>query len=324
MRYKGTMAEVLLQNNQDDPQSRVSESVSRIIKYDFRRPNKFGKDQMRTLHVIHEYYARMLTTYFSGILRTNSHADVAGVVEKIYHEFSNSLPDPVILAVIEMAPYNGYILIELSQSVAFELLDYILGGIGGEMKENREYTEIEIALLERILSPMTRLIAESWSGVEMIEPRFDRIVTSSRFIQAMSPNETIACITLNVRVGVIKGYINICIPHSCIQPFEDKLSNRFWFSDSNNKVTEEDRTGIILKQLKGSLLEVKAVLGETTITAREVLELQPGDVIQLNSKIRDPMRIMVGGTEKYYGVPGLKNNRMAVRITGCIDEEAKK
>jgi len=318
------MSEVMLQNSQDSIKGHGTEGTGHITRYDFRRPNKFGKDQMRTLHVIHEYYARMLTTYFSGILRTYSHAEVAGVAEKIYHEFSNSLPDPVIMAVMEMAPYNGFVMIELSQSIAFGLLDHILGGSGGEMNENREYTDIEIALLERIMSPMAGLIAESWSGVVMLEPRFERVVTSSRFIQAMSPNETLACITLNVIVGSINGFINIYIPHICIQPFEDKLSNRLWFSGDEKKPMEEDRTGVILKQLKGSLLEVKAVLGETSITAREVLELQPGDVIQLTSKIREPMRILVSGTEKYYGVPGLKNNRMAVRITGCVDEEDRK
>jgi flagellar motor switch protein FliM len=304
------IAEAMLQNGK------------KVVKYDFRKPNKFGKDQMRTLHVVHEYYARLLTTYLSGVLRTYCHSELVSVEEQIFHEFNSSLPDSVILAVIEMPPLKGSILMEVSPSVAFGMLDYILGGGGGEVKEDREYTEIEIALLGRILPPMARLFADAWANVIAVDPYLDRIETNSRFIQVMSPNETIACITLRVDIGEINGIINICIPHISIQPFEDKLSNKFWFSNSGHEADEADQGENILRQLQDSSVEIKAILGETIITAGEVLGLQIGDVIQLNNKIREPIKLCFGNVAKLYGSPGLRNNKLAVRITGQIDEEA--
>jgi flagellar motor switch protein FliM len=290
-------------------------------EYDFSRPNKFSKEQMRTLHAIHEYYVRLLTTYLSGILRTTCHVEIMSVEEQIFHEFNNSLSDPVILAVINMPPLKSEVLMEVSTSAAYGMIDRILGGTGGAVNGGRDYTEIELALMERIISRIIMLFRDSWSNVVDVEPSLDRIETNSRFIQVLSPNETIAIITLAVNIGDVEGLINICIPNVGIKPFEEKMSSRLWFSRNVAETEEALEPKALMQLIRESTVDIKAILGETSITVREVLELQQGDVIQLNSKISNSVKICVGDIVKFYGAPGVINDRVAIKIMSRFDEE---
>ena len=295
----------------------------KIRKYDFSRPNKFGKEQMRTLHIVYEYYARLLSIYLSGILRTICHVELVSVEEQIFYEFNNSLSDPIILAVIDMPPLQGSVLMEVSTSVAYGIIDRILGGIGGSIKEASDYTEIEIVLLERIIFQIVGPLRESWSNVIQVDPSLNRIETNSRFIQVMSPNETIAIITLTVNIGDIEGFINVCIPNISIKPFEEKMSSRMWFSQSTSETGETLQNDDIMLRLRSSVIDIKAILGNTDITAQEILELQKGDVIQLNSKMNDSIKLCIGNIVKFCAVPGVRNNKIAVRIISQVDEEAE-
>jgi len=300
-----------------------TKGCKKIRKYDFSRPNKFGKEQMRSLHIVYEYYARLLTTYLSGILRTICHVELVSINEQIFHEFNNSLPDPVVLAVVDMPPLQGSILMEVSTFAAYGMIDRILGGIGGPTKEASDYTEIELALLERIITRIVGPLRESWSNVIQIDPTLNRIETNSRFIQVLSPNETIAIIKLAVRIGDIKGFINVCIPNISIKPFEEKMSSRHWFSQNATETGEMLQTDDIMLRLQTSVIDVKAILGNTDITAKEILELQKGDVIQLNNKVNDSVKLCIGNVVKFNAIPGVRNNKVAVRILSQINEEAE-
>jgi len=295
----------------------------KIKKYDFRRPNKFGKEQMRTLHVVHEYYARLLTTYLSGILRTLCHVEIVSVEEQIFHEFNNSLPDSVLLAVINMPPLKGSLLMEISHSVVYGMIDRILGGAGTEIEEERDYTEIELAILQRILTRIIGLFRDSWANVIEVEPVLDRIETNSRFIQVVSPNETIAIITLSVMIGEVKGFINVCIPHISIKPFEELMSRKQWLSENTPVTNPGEKNSNIMNKLQKSAVDIKVILGSTTIKAQDIMELQPGDVIQLSSRKDDAVDIYIGNKVKFRAVPGLRNNKVAVKIISKVDEEAE-
>ena len=139
----------------------------------------------------------------------------------------------------------------------------------------------------------------------------------------MSPNETIAIITLTVNIGDIEGFINVCIPNISIKPFEEKMSSRMWFSQSTSETGEMLQNDDIMLRLRSSVIDIKAILGNTDITAQEILELQKGDVIQLNSKMNDSIKLCIGNIVKFCAVPGVRNNKIAVRIISQVDEEAE-
>ena len=255
---------------------------SKAKKYDFKSPKKLAKDQLKTLQIIHEDFSRTLNTFLSGYLRTYVQTEVLSVEELSYYEFSNSIVNPAILAIIDFYPLNGQIIIDISSVVAFTLIDRILGGQGKEIQESRSFTEIEITLIKNILRQLTTLMVGPWENVIELEPKLDKIETNSQFAQIVSPNETTALITLNLKIGEVEGFLNICIPHIVIEPILPKLSTKFWFSNISKQATEVDKH-VIEKRLINSSVNVNVELGYTYITVKEFLKLQLGDVIVLNN-----------------------------------------
>lgn len=288
----------------------------KVRVYDFRRPNKFAKDQMRTLQIIYENFSRLMSSYLSGVLRTYCQIDVASVEPQTYYEFINSLPEPVILVIVDCKPLKGSMIIEFSPEVVYNIIDRLLGGPGKNTDKIRDFTEIEIALIERLVRHLIGLMGESWANVLKADFKINAIETNAQFAQIVSPNETIAIITMNTIVGNVEGMINLCIPYMMIEPILPKLSTKFWFS---GKMDEEDRdiqTEKIAENIEDTYIDIKAILGETTITVKDFLSLQPGDVIKLDRKVEDDISIVIENVEKFCGVVGIKNNRMAVQITG--------
>ena len=326
------MAEVLSQNEIDallraldsgtlDVQEVKDGGKRNPRAYDFKRPNKFGKEQIRTLHAVHEHFSRLLSTFLASMLRTFCEVSLISVEEQIFYEFNNSLPDPVILAVLELRPMESSVLMEVPTPICYALIERILGGGGFVSGESREYTEIELALLERVFRHMLRLFREAWANILPVEPALMRIETNPRYNEALSTNETIAIITLRVQIGGIDGLVNLCIPHLSIKPYEEKMSSRHRYAAAYSDKDAEGTSEKVLMRIQNSLVELRAILGETEITAREVLELQAGDVIRLKSRIEAPMAVAVGEGVKFRGIPGVKNKHIAIRIESAQEEE---
>ena len=147
-----------------------------------------------------------------------------------YSEFANALSNPVILGVVNFAPLEGNIIIELSANLGFTIVDRMLGGGGAPLERNRDFTEIELIILERVLEVCTNLLVDPWESVVSIEPRLERIETNSQFAQFISPGEMTAIITMSVKIGSVEGLMNICIPYSCVEPVIDKLNTKYWYS----------------------------------------------------------------------------------------------
>jgi len=295
----------------------------KIKLYDFRRPNKFAKDQLRTLQIIHENFSRLMTSYFSGVLRTYCQIDVVSVEPQTYYEFNNSLPEPVMLAIIEFKPLKGSIIMEFSPEIVYTIIDRLLGGPGKTAGKVRNFTEIEIVLTERLIKHLIGLMNESWANVLKTDLRLNRIETNAQFAQIVSPNETIAIITMNAQIGEVEGIINLCIPHMVLEPILPKLSTRFWYS---SKIDDEERdvqSERIEKMIENAELTVKAVVGETTITVGDFIGLQPGDVIKLDRKINEDISIVIENRKKFCGIIGIKDKKFAVQITGKLREEAE-
>ena len=320
------MSEVLSQNEIDallkalstgevDVEEIKDEGLEKKIRnYDFKSPKKLAKDQLRTLQIIHENFSRMLNTFLSGYLRSFIQTEVLSVEELSYYEFNNSIANPAVLAIANFTPLAGQIVIDVSPSIAFTFIDRILGGNGKSADEKRSFTEIELTLIKKLMKQVLELLIDPWENVIELDPKLDKIETNSQFIQIVSPNETVALVTLSLRIGDVEGMMNICIPHIVIEPILEKLSTRFWFSNINKTITENDKY-MLKKRVEKSKVAVSAVLGGTRITVRDFLELQKGDVIMLDNLVNNEIEIQVGDKQKYYGIPGVNKNKLAIKIT---------
>jgi flagellar motor switch protein FliM len=301
--------------NVTDIQKETEEKKVRV--YDFRRPHKFAKDQLRTMEVIYENYSRLMASYLSGVLRSFCQVEVISVEPQTYYEFINSLPEPVVLGIIDFRSLNGSAIMEISPDIAFAIIDKLLGGPGRVINNSkaRDFTEIEISLIRQIVNQLTSLMDEPWANVITTDFRLERIETNPQFAQIISPNETIAIITMNISIGDIEGIVNICIPHMVIEPIADQLSTKYWFSSGFEKDKDSSKSELLAKKIKKAYVDIKAVIGTTEITVRDFIGLQIGDVIRLNKKAGEEIPIVVGGQEKFKGIIGTKNSRYAVQIT---------
>ncbi len=328
------MSDVLSQNEIDELLSALSSGEvdvteieeekreKKIKKYDFRRPDKFGKDQLRTLEIIHENFSRLLNNFLSGYLRTYIEVDVLSTQGMTYSEFSNSVSNPAILGIVKFSPLDGQIIIDIAVDVAFAMIERVLGGAGktGLLKEARALTEIEMVLLKNIMNKFINLLKEPWGNIIELKPKLENIETNSQFAQIVSPSESIALITFNLKIGDVEGMVNIAIPHYVIEPILPNLTSKLWFqSNLKKQLTDEERSALH-NRIERANLEIKAVVGRSSLLVEEFLNLQVGDVVILGSKVNDELEVFVDQELKYFGQPGVKNNRMAVRITRQLEE----
>lgn len=323
------MSEVLSQNEIDALLSALNsgeisvheikeeKEEKKVKDYNFKIPNKFAKDHTRTLQIMHENFARLLQTYLSGYLRALVQIEVISVDQLTYNEFSNSMPNPSVLGIVDFTPLTGSIIVEITPSISFAMIERVLGGTGHAFERARGFTEIELCLIEKIMGQIITFFRDPWKNVIELKPRLKKIETNPQFAQIMSPNETVALITLNTKVGNIEGMIHICIPHLVIEPVIPKLSTKFWFSGITKEITNNDLK-TIEKRIHTTLLPIKVVLGTNDITVRDFMELQVGDVIPLDSAVNEDLSIFIGNTLKFHGKPGLKKNKVAVKITKVL------
>lgn len=295
-------------------------SEKKIRVHDFRRPSKFAKDHIRTLQIIHENYARLLTNFLSGYLRTLVQVDVQTVQALQYSEFTNSIANPAVLGIVNFNPLPGSVIIEINPVIAYSLIERILGGRGYGVEKVRGFTEIEIAILMRLISQMLNIIKEPWENVVEARPVLDRIETNAQFAQVMSPNEMVALVTFTAKIGDVEGLLNLCIPHMTVEPVLEKLSTRLWFSLIEKETTEEGRK-LLKSKVEETKIPITAVLGRTTISVNDFLSLQEGDVLTLNTDIDGKVEVLVGDILKFLGIPGVRNKKLSVKITDVVKEE---
>jgi flagellar motor switch protein FliM len=304
----------------DAHEMQTTTQEKKVKNHDFRRASKFAKDHIKTLNIIYDNYARLVTNFLTGYLRTLVQVDVVTVEALPYSDFSNSVSNPVILAIIDFAPMTGSIIFEIDPNIAYALVDRILGGRGTSMERVREFTEIELAIIERIIIQILNLMREPWENVISIRPRLDKIETNAQFAQIVAQNETVALITLSARIGDVDGMINICIPHMVVEPIVSKLSTKFWFSTVEKEATSEMKESIEAR-VENTRVPVKAILGKSIISVQEFLDLQSGDVLPLDTGANEDMEIHVGSHLKFYATPGVKKNKVAVKITRVLKKE---
>ena len=291
-----------------------------VKNYDFARPSKFSKEHLRTLEIIFEHFGRLLATNLPAYLRKSVNVDIVNSEVVIYSEFSNALSNPVLLGVVSMKPLAGNMVMEMASNLGFAIVDRLLGGTGTALDKERDFSEIELTIIERIFSICVNLLKEPWENVIKVTPRLERIETNSQFAQIISPTETIAIITINLKIGDVEGLMNVCLPYTLLEPVMDKLNTKFWFSN----MQEKDPTmygEVIENVISKTKVPIKAILGESKVNVSDFVNLQIGDIIKIDKKVDQELDVYVGNIKKFNALPGYFEDKYAVRITDVIREE---
>lgn len=309
------------QSDTDDYKSAVSET-RKIKIYDFKRPDKFSKEQIRTVQIMHETFARLTTTSLSAQLRSLVHVHVATVDQLTYEEFIRSIPTPTTLAVINMDPLKGNAILEIDPAITFSMIDRLFGGTGAiSGNKSRDLTDIEQSVMEGIIVRILANLREAWTQVIDLRPRLGQIETNPQFAQIVPPTEMVVLVTLETKVSGEEGMINFCIPYLTIEPIISKLSSQFWFSSVRRSATTQ-YLGTLKEKISAVDMDVVAEIGSINLPIRDVLSLRIGDVVKLsNTKVSDPLTVSIGDKKKYYCQPGVVGKKMAVQVTGKLEEE---
>lgn len=325
------MSEVLSQNEIDNLMAALSTGeldVDQIQKddekktkdYDFKRPAKFSKEHLRTLEIIFEHYARLLSTALPIQLRKPVQVSVGNSETVTYSEFSNALSNPVILGVVNFRPLQGNIIIELQANIGFSFIDRMLGGEGKSIDKPRPFTDIELPLIEKLMDICIQHLVEPWQNVLSIDPYLERIETNPQFAQVISPTDMIAIVTLNIKIGDTEGLMNVCLPYFTLESIMDRLNTKYWFSTMQKNKDEND-SEYIESLIKHVDIPIKAVLGKSHVSVSDFVHLQVGDIIRLDNKVNSEMHVYVGNIDKFRALPGTTKDNNAVRITSVIREE---
>lgn len=299
-----------------------AEDQKKIKLYDFKRPDKFSKDQIRTLFMLHENFARNLNTYLSTHLRVLVKVDVASVDQLTYEEFIRSLPNPSVISVLSLKTLKGNIIFEMDTSLVFAIIDRLFGGEGDESKiKLRTLTDIESAVIRKMLDEILDGLKEAWAGVQEFEFTIENMESNPQFTQIVPSGDMVVIITLQLKIGEVEGLINICVPYIVIEPIVPKLTTTYWVASSSVHEDHPKETDSLKKKLSRAVVPVEVELGKVNLTINEFLALSLGDTLRLNTKENDELICVVGGKPKFYCRPGIIGKKSAVQITKVIKSE---
>lgn len=325
------MGEVLSQNEIDNLLAALSageldmnqmqeDNDKRVKDYDFNRPAKFSKEHLRTLEIIFEHYGRLISTNLPVYLRKNVQVAVTSSEAVTFSEFTNALSNPVILGIVNFLPLNGNIIIDMAINLGYAILDRMLGGSGVPLEKTRDFSEIEMTILQKVMVMMAQLLREPWKNVIDVSPVLGRLETNPQFAQVVAPSDMIAIVTLSMKIGDIEGFMNVCLPFFTLEDVMDKLNTKYWFSTMQEN-RDENYEVYIESLIRKVDIPVRAVLGRSAISVADFMNLQVGDCIRLDTKVEDDMEIYVGNLKKFTALPGANKDSYAVRITSVLREE---
>ena len=328
------MADVLSQNEIDALLSALSsgeltpdelpkeEEKQKVKLYDFRSPQKFSKDHIRTLELIHDNYSRIISNYLTAQLRNNVKVKIESVEQITYEEFIHSIPNPTIITIFKMPPLSGSILFETNPQFVYQVIDILLGGSGSGKYKSREFTDIDKNIIMKIIQELISNLKLAWGDVVEVKPEIESLETNPALNQTLAPHEPVALITFSVEMGDNNTFINICIPYLSIEKVLDKLVVQYWYQESDESLVTQSR-----EKLKNRLnvvdVPLAVTLGTASVTVNEFLNLSVGDVITLDSKCSDPVSILINENMHYIGKPGVIGKNMGVQILDIIDKDVE-
>ncbi|MGE5570535.1 MAG: flagellar motor switch protein FliM [Rhodospirillales bacterium] len=285
---------------------------ARAVPYDFRRPDRIAKDQLRAIHLLHDNFARNLASSLSAYLRAYAQVTLVSVEQLSFSEFSQCLPSPTCLVSLAMKPYEGSAVLEINSSLVFPILEMLLGGNGkASAKINREVTDIEQVVLDGLYRIILHDLRQAWSSITPIDFTIENRETEPQLLQIMAPNEAVVAIGLEVRIAECSGLINIGLPSIIIKMLRQKFDQQWTVRRTASTEEEQAR---MLRLVQSSSILLDARLQGPTISVEDMLRLNPGDVLTFDYPADRPINFLVNGKLKYRGFVACAGRKKAFLI----------
>ena len=281
--------------------------------YDFRRPDKFSKDQLRTLQMLHETFARISGSSLSAFLRSPVNIDLISLEQVPFEEYLRSIQSSVF-TVMTIPPLNGQAVLEMEFSTVLIMIDKLLGGPGRPM-ERSVLTDIEQPLVKQMVERMFHALKSAWEGVVIVNPSIESIETSAQFVQIAPPTDIVISILFEIRIGEARGAMSLCIPYMVLKPVTTKLSAQKWFASGNRKQKPEYRRALV-HHINAAPVECTVKLGNCRLNVRDFLHLKSGDVVRLDQRSERDIQMLVSKTPKFEGRPALHGRKLVFNVTG--------
>ena len=290
----------------------------KISPYDFKRPERVGKEQMRSLQTMHEAFGRNFGAALSALLRTIVELKLTSVDQLTYSEFVFSLENPTCFNLINAAPLEGQLILDINLSLLFPIIDRLLGGGSDSTPPaRRPLTEIELRLVSRITDLFCKEIKQAWESVLDLNLSVDHVESNPQLVQIVPPNEVVVLISFELTIGDARGMMNLCIPFNSIERISAQLSSNSWVSYGKKSATPENIRRIS-GQLAGAVVEIVVDLAETNISTSDLIGLRVGDIIATEKDVERPLVVSVEGRPKFHAKPGAFKGRKAIQVIGPI------
>jgi flagellar motor switch protein FliM len=293
------------------------EGRAAVTRYNFRKPNRVSKDQVKMLFSIHESFGRLFSASLTTLLRGLVEMELKSVEQATYGEFISSLASPTCLVIFNMEPLKGGAALEIGASLLFRLIDRLLGGSGLLPVRLREFTEVEQVLIERIGVRAMADLQQAWQHAGAFDFGVAHLETNPQFVQLTAPNEVVIVASFEMKVGEEVGHLALAFPHLLLEPIMPKLNTHRYFSTSQ-RVASPEEDAALRENLMRLSVEVRGVLAEVEVPVRRLLALTPGDVLPLGVRADAPAMVDIEGVRRFAGRAGTVNRHRAVRLGAVI------
>ncbi len=299
------------------------QSSQRIKEYDFKRPDKFSKDQIRTLHMIMESFARSWSTFLSGKLRSLVTVEIVSIDQLPYEEFIKSTFSPSVIAIMSMEPLEGNAILDISPPVAFAIIERLVGGVGGGPMQVRELTEIEEALMINVVSDALRVMKGAMGELFHADPRLEGIEYNPQFTQIVPPSDMTLFISLEMRIEDNRGMVGMCLPYLLLEPILAELSTERFFRRAKEDIeANESRVTDFITNLGTTKLDLRVEVGDVNLSVQEILDLGPGDILRLPTRLNHLFKVYIGNdpTPHFMARPGSMGRHKGIEIMDFYQE----
>jgi flagellar motor switch protein FliM len=293
--------------------------VNKAVAFDFRRPDRIAKSQLRAIHQLHDNFVRNLVSSLSAYLRSYLMINLVSVEQLSYAEFLECLPSPTCIASLGLRPYDGNAVMELNSSLVFPILELLLGGNGkASTAIQREITEIEQTLLDGLFRIVLHDLKEAWKGVTTIDFTIESLETEPQFLQILAPSEAVVAVAIEIRIGESIGMMNIAMPSIIIKMMRQKFDQQWSVRKSESTGGEQER---VLNLLRGSSVDVDVRLEGSSLFLKDLMTLDVGDVLILDSATQKPLRCLLNGVAKFQGHVSSGDNKLRFTIRNAVAHE---
>ena len=305
----------------DDVEEVFEDSGHKSYKlYNFRRPDKFSKDNLRALRDIHREFSKAISLVLSGYLRMRVEIEIVSVDQLTYEEFVRSMPSPISVGVFEFEPLSGQILLGVSFEVISCIVNRMLGGIGTIDTQSRELTDIEKALAKKVINIIIKSLEDAWNTIIPVSGKFISLDDNYQSIQVATAGEIVALLTFEVQIsGKHFGLFSLCFPYPVLETVLGHLSTQHIFQTKGLVASNDEKMKMISK-INTSNVDLRVQFGQCSITLYDFLQLSEGDIIKLDNKVQDDLIVKVNGEKKFFARPGTLKDKICVKITDVYDE----